>query len=293
MINFELYKVFYQVASSLSFSQAAQNLFLTQSAVSQNIKVLEQKLNVRLLYRNTKQVRLTTEGELLFKHIEQAYHLIMAGERAVEELQSLTTGQLNIAASDTICKYYLLPYFQQFMKLYPKIKISVTNRTSPKCVELLHKGAVDVSIVNIPEVPGYHDVAVTKLKTIHDVFVAADKFSELKTGKTTLAQLAGYPLLMLEKHTITRQYFDDLAKQYHVSLCPEVELGSLDLVIELAKIGLGIAFVPKEYVEHELDNHALFKINLAEPIHARHLGIITHKKIPLPRTAKSFIQLLH
>lgn len=292
MVNFELYKVFYYVAASLSFSQAAEQLFLTQSAVSQNIKMLEQKLNTRLLYRNTKHVRLTPEGQILFKHIEQAYHLITAGERAVEELHSLQSGQLNIAASDTICKYYLLPYFQEFMQLYPQIKISVTNRTSPKCIELLHKGSVDVSIVNIPQSLGYADVEATQLKTIHDIFVASDKFAQLKQDRIPLSLLSNYPLLMLEKHTITRQYFDDLAKQHGVALVPEVELGSLDLLIELTKIGLGIAFVPQEYVQHELDKKTLFMIQLQETIRERHLGIITHKKIPLPRTAKAFIELL-
>ena len=120
-INYELYKVFYHVAVTLSFSEASKQLFISQSAVSQSIKVLEKKLNQTLFIRSTKRVQLTPEGEILFKHIEPAMNLIKQGENQLLEANTLNGGQLRIGASDTICRYYLLPYLNQFHKMYPHV----------------------------------------------------------------------------------------------------------------------------------------------------------------------------
>ena len=108
-INYELYKVFYHVARTLSFSEASRELFISQSAVSQSIKVLEKKLGQPLFIRSTKKVRLTLEGEILLKHVEPAMNLLRRGENQLLETNSLNGGQLRIAASDTICRYFLVP----------------------------------------------------------------------------------------------------------------------------------------------------------------------------------------
>ena len=127
-INYELYKVFYHVASTLSFSEASKQLFISQSAVSQSIKVLEKKLNQTLFIRSTKRVQLTPEGEILLKHIEPAMNLIKKGENQLLEANTLNGGQLRIGASDTICRYFLVPFLSHFHSLYPNIHIKVTNR---------------------------------------------------------------------------------------------------------------------------------------------------------------------
>ena len=108
-INYELYKVFYYVAISLSFSDASKQLFISQSAVSQSVKVLEKKLGITLFIRSTKRVQLTPEGETLLRHIEPAMNLIKRGEAQIMEASNLGGGQLRIGASDTICRYYLVP----------------------------------------------------------------------------------------------------------------------------------------------------------------------------------------
>ena len=116
-INYELYKVFYHVASTLSFSEASKQLFISQSAVSQSIKVLEKKLNQTLFIRSTKRVQLTPEGEILLKHIEPAMNLIKKGENQLLEANTLNGGQLRIGASDTICRYFLVPFLSHFHSL--------------------------------------------------------------------------------------------------------------------------------------------------------------------------------
>lgn len=291
-INFELYKVFYHVSKSLSFSAASEELFITQSAVSQSIKLLEEKLKCQLFFRNTKRVKLTREGAILFEHIEQAYNFIKSGERTLEEMNSLGQGEIRIGASDTICKYYLMPYIKAFNQAYPNVKIHLTNRTSPKCIELLKKGSVDLSVINIPEKFNYGNISVKSTKSIRDVFIANDNFKELKGRKVALKELEKYPLLILDKNTTTREFFDKLMDKHDVSIKPEIELGSIDILMEMAKIGLGITFVPDECVSQELSGDDVFVLDIKEEIPERSLGFLIHSNIPLPLAASKFVELL-
>lgn len=291
-VDFELYKVFYYVAKNLSFSEASEKLYISQSAVSQAIKNLEKKMQCKLFVRNTKQVKLTQEGEILFKYIEQAYNFIKLGERSINEVQTLERGEVRIGATDTICKYYLLPYFKKFTELYPNIKIHVTNRTSPECIKLMNNGVVDVVVVNIP--PGNLDknLNVEIIKEIQDVFIAGNNFGFLRNKPFDLKELMNYPLLMLEKNTSTRIYIDSFLEKQGIKIAPEIELSSVDLLVELAKIGLGISFVVKDYVEKAIEKEEIMVINTKQKIPTRNLGIITNKKIPTSLAARKFMELL-
>ncbi len=291
-VNFELYKVFYYVSKYLSFSEASQELFISQSAVSQSIKTLEERLKCQLFFRNTKRVKLTKEGEIMYRHIEQAFNYIKSGERALEEINSLGQGEIRIGASDTICKYYLLPYIKSFNESYPNIKIHLTNSTSPACIELLRKGSVDLSVINIPEKCDYKNITVTNTKRIRDVFIAGSNFKELKGRKVSLKELESYPLIVLEKKTTTREFFDNLMARHNISKKPEIELGSVDILIEMARIGLGIAFVPDDCIIREFCKDDIFVLDIKERIPERNLGFLIHSNIPLPLAASKFVEVL-
>lgn len=291
-ISFELYKVFYYVAKTLSFSEAAKQLFISQSAVSQSIKLLESKINCRLFTRNTKQVRLSQEGEILFKHVEQAFNFIKTGERSLSEVSSFKRGEVRLGASDTICKYYLLPYFKQFNRAYPDIKIKVINRTSPMCIDLLQNGSVDVAVVNLPGSCPENNLNVKKVRSVQDVFIAGKNYAPLKNRTLDLSEFQQYPMLMLEKNSTSRVFFENLMAKNGLEITPEVELGSVDLLIELTKIGLGISFLCREYVEAELEKDDLFTLKIKQKIPKRDLGILTNNEIPLPPAAEKFVEML-
>jgi len=291
-INFELYKVFYHVAANLSFSVAAEKLFISQSAVSQAIRQLESQLRCRLFSRTTKQVQLTREGQLLFEYVEQAFNFIKTGERSLVQIHSLLQGEIRIGASDTICKHFLLPYLKEYNRLYPQIRINVINRTSPQCIELLRKGQVDVSIVNIPSAVKFHNLSVRPLSLIHDVFIAGNNFAHLKQSTLSAADLQAYPLMVLEKDTVSRDYFDAYFARHGLKITPEFELSSIDLLVELAKIGLGIAFVSKEYISRELAAGDVLVLPVQDPLPPRYIGVLTHNNIGLPVAAQKFIELL-
>ncbi len=289
-INYELYKVFYHVAVTLSFSEASKQLFISQSAVSQSIKVLEKKLNQTLFIRSTKRVSLTPEGEILFKHIEPAMNLIKQGENQLLEANTLNGGQLRIGASDTICRYYLLPYLNQFHKVYPHVHIKVTNQTSIECARLLEHGQVDFIIINHPNSALSTAHTPRVLREFQDVFVANREYFPLQDKTMSLLELKPYPILMLDRKSTTSEFLHSMFQQSQLDLVPEIELSSNDLLIDLARIGLGIAFVPDFCIP--ADDKDLFLLKLEQDLPARQIVVAYNENLPISQAAKQFMDLL-
>lgn len=288
-INYELYKVFYYVATSLSFSEASKKLFISQSAVSQSIKVLEKKLERRLFTRSTKKVQLTPEGEILLKHVEPAMNLLWRGEMQLMEADSLNGGQLRIGASDTICHYYLLPFLQRFHQEYPNVHIRVSNQTSIRCGKMLEDGQADLIVVNYPN-PVLHNINVVKVvKEFQDVFLAGEKYQELRGREVSLCEVAKYPILMLDRQSTTSEFLHMIFQKYQLDLVPEIEISSNDLLIDLTRIGLGITFIPDYCVP---ETGEVFAVRLKEKLPARKLVAVYNEKLPLSQAAEYFLDML-
>lgn len=285
-INYELYKVFYHVASTLNFSEASKQLFISQSAVSQSIKTLEKKLDQVLFIRSTKKVQLTPEGEILMRHIEPAMNLIQKGEAQLLEAAT-TGGQIRIGASDTICRYFLIPYLKRFHKAFPNAHIKVINQTSVKCAELLKNGLVDLIIVNYPNNHLGNTASIVKIKRFQDRFIAGDAFDELRGRKLTFRQLIRYPILMLDKNSATNEFLHQLFQQHQLDLVPEIELTSNDLLIDLARIGLGIAFVPDYCISENTEG--IYVLETKEELPRRELVLAYNEHLPLSRAAQEFL----
>ena len=279
-INYELYKVFYYVASSLSFSDASKKLFISQSAVSQSIKTLERKLGQPLFIRSTKKVQLTPAGALLLKHVEPAMNLISRGESQLLESGSLGLGQLHIGASDTICRYFLLPYLQKFHRKFPDVPIKITNASSMGCVDLLEQRRVDLIITNFPN-PHLNPSYIQKtVGSFSDVFVANLAYFDLADRIVPFSELGTYPLMMLDRKSTTSEFLHHIFLQHQLELLPQVELSSNDLLIDMARIGLGIAFIPdfclKHKPEYECEESILSAAGFVKPYPS---GFCLHRRV--------------
>lgn len=289
-INFELYKVFYYVATSLSFSEASKKLFISQSAVSQSIKTLEKKLGQPLFIRSTKKVQLTPAGSLLLKHIEPAISLISRGESQLLDSGTLGLGQLHIGASDTICRYLLVPYLNEFHKLFPNVPIKVTNATSIKCVELLDQRKVDLIVTNFPNSHLNHSYIQKKICNFSDVFVANPNYFDYRGKEIPFEELKQDPILMLDRNSTTSEFLHNLFLQHQLELVPEVELSSNDLLIDLAKIGLGIAFVPDYCLSP--DDKDIYIIRTKEKMPSRQIVVSVNTTLPVSASTEEFLKLL-
>ncbi|MCR5669250.1 MAG: LysR family transcriptional regulator [Lachnospiraceae bacterium] len=287
-INYELYKVFYHVASTLSFSEASKQLFISQSAVSQSIKTLEKKLNQPLFIRSTKRVQLTPAGEILMKHIEPAMNLINRGEQQLVDQEHMDLGRLHIGASDTICRYFLVPYIKKFHEDHPNVPIKITNAPSSACVDLLEQGKVDIIITNYPNArmnPSYLEKSVMEFS---DIFIGNPNHYRINK-KLNLDEISKLPLMTLGFGSTTTEYLRKIFLQNQLELIPEVQLSSNDLLIDLARIGLGIAFVPDFVVTESPD---LKIISTKEVLPKRQMVAASYPALPLSPSAKAFLDLL-
>ena len=289
-INYELYKVFYYVASSLSFSEASKKLYTSQSAVSQSIKTLEKKLGQSLFIRSTKKVQLTPAGSLLLKHIEPAMNLISRGENQLLDSSSLGLGQLHIGASDTICRYFLVPYLKEFHEKFPNVPIKITNATSIQCVELLNQRKVDLIITNFPNAHLNHEHIQKTIGSFRDVFVANPNHFDLADREVSFEDLKKHPLMMLSRRSTTSEFLHNLFIQHQLELVPDIELNSNDLLIDMARIGLGIAFVPDICLGKDSDD--LIILNTKEKLPSRQMVVSVNTAFPISTSTEEFLKLL-
>lgn len=286
----EHYRVFCKVVQNKSFSKAAQDLFLSQPAVSQAVRQLEEQLGTQLLLRSSKKVELTAEGKLLYEYASSALGLLESAEHQLGGLHELKVGQLRLAAGDITARHLLLPALEHFHQLYPQVHLSIFNRTSMGSLELLRAGRIDAAFLNLP----IEDDRITVHweRPIHDIFVAGEKFSSLKEKTLTLRELAAQPLIMLEEKANSRLYVQRFFLRKGIELNPEIELASYELMGELARINLGLSCMVREFCAEELRQKKVFEVNLAEPIPARSIGMVSLKGVSLPPAALKFLELL-
>ena len=202
---------------------------------------------------------------------------------------NMLKGQLRIGASDTICRYFLIEYFRRFHQSYPDVRIKVTNSTSIGCVELLEKGQVNLIVCNSPNSRLGNHMKVKVLKDFHDVFVGDPDCFAFKHLPCSLKELLEYPILMLSSKSTTSEYLYHTFAAHDLKLLPEVELNSNDLLMDLARIGLGIACVPDYMLDPE---DSLKPIPLTEQLPSRQLILVQHDNLPVSQAAERFLEML-
>lgn len=286
----DLYKVFCQVGKSKSFSKASKELYMTQPAVSQAIMQLEGELDIRLFNRTSKGVTLTNEGSLLYEYVNSAINLINVGEEKILEFKDLTIGELKIGVGDTISKYFLLPYLEEFHNRYPNLKFNIINGTTLELCALIKSGEIDIAICNLPiDDPSLEFITCGEVR---DIFVCGEKYKDLTKKKISLEEMVKYPLIFLEPNSNSRKYVENFMLSNGIKISPEFELGSFDLLLEFAKINLGIACVVKEFSKDYLEQGLLYEVKVLEEIPSRSIGVCYLKSVSLSLASTKFVEIL-
>lgn len=284
--SLDLYRVFAAVYEKRSFSEAARQLFVTQSAVSQSVKQLETMLGVQLFLRGKRAVTPSVEARQLYAMIAPAIGTICEAEERIERFKRLQEGFLRVGAADTVARHFLLPYLKRWNELHPGVRLQVVNRTSTEAFSLLSAGKLDVAFVNSPV--DKSKFSVKKCLELHDVFIAGNAFSELKGKTITRKELCSYPLIMLEKLSNTRRSIDEEFMRSGITLNPEIDLGCHDLLVDFARINLGISCVTREFAA--IDGE-LFELKLDEPLPVRELDLCWVDAGNLSEAKKKFIDI--
>ena len=279
-INLDLYRIFYIVAKNGSISAAADILYISQPAITFQIKKLEEQLGVSLFTRTKRGVVLTDEGSTLFEYVERAMDNITNGENALSNLKNLDSGIIRIGSSTTVCKHVVMPYLEKFHELYPKIEIQIVNSLTSNLIKDLRNGNLDILFLNLPMTED-KDLNIIPIKDVQDIFVGNKKFYDLTGGKVLLKDLNKYPLIFQKLPSNTRSYLNNYLKSNNTDLKPQLEVVSYNLIMDLVGAGFGIGYATKEFIQQELDNNTLFEIKVEPSVPKRFIGIATiDKKIP-------------
>lgn len=270
------YYIFYIVALQGNISKAAEKLYISQPAISKSIRRLEKSLNTPLFKRSSRGVTLTEDGELLYHHVQEAFAQLEIAEQTLERKHALGISHLRIGASSTLCKYVLLPYLQNFVAANPHVRITISCQSSYKTIELLQEQKIDIGLIGSPSSPKTYEFF--PILSIQDTFVATDTYLNnlsLREADSNIYHTATF--MMLDEENITRQFINNYIKDHSIQLDNILEVSTMDLLIEFSKIGLGVGCVIKEFVQTELDHHALTEIPLGLEIPKREIGFVCLK----------------
>lgn len=289
-INLELYRVFYVVAKTGSLTKAKNELYVSQPAISQSIKQLETLLGGRLFIRTGKGMELTSEGRVMFEYVEQAYNLIRIAEHKFSQMKGIAFGEISIGASDTLSKFFLINQIRRFRENYRDITIHITNRTTDENLVLLKSGKIDIAIVNYNQSIRETVLDFTPCATVGECFVCNRDWLGRFDHPLEASELSRFPLIMLERVSGTRRDIENAIAQAGGSVRPTLELCSVDMIVECAKIGMGIGLVTKEFVQDELQRGQLFEVPIAFTLPRRNITIATMRGVPLNFAATKFVE---
>ena len=272
--NLSQYRIFYAVAKAGNISRAAKELYISQPAISKSISKLEDSLNTVLFTRNSRGVQLTDEGQVLFEHTRDAFEELAKGEQELKRIREFNMGHIRIGVSNTLCRFIMVKYLKGFIEQYPHIKITIESQPTTQTLSMLEQQRIDIGLV--VEQKSAKSMNFIPVMDIEDIFVATPSYLEnlrLREGADTDVFQSGN-LMLLDKNNITRHYIDDYMAVNEIVANKLREVTTLDLLLEFARIGLGIGCVIKEFVKEDLDSGRLAQLKLDTPIHKRTVGFL-------------------
>ena len=266
------YRIFYEVARCGNISRAAKELYISQPAISKAIGKLEESLGTRLFLRNSRGVQLTPEGNVLFQHVAAAFDSLSRGEKELKRIHDFHIGQLKIGVSNTLCKYVLLPYLKSFVEKYPHVNITIESQSTAHTLEMLEARKIDIGLVAEPR--ARRGLNFTPVMEIHDGFVCTPAYMEnltLREGPAPDIFKTGN-IMLLDRSNMSRKHLDTYLSDRDIEVNQLLEVTDMALLIEFARIGLGIACVILDFVSDDLKNGTLMEVPLDAPIPRRVIG---------------------
>lgn len=286
-ISYDHYKIFYNVAKYKSFTRAAEVTLCNQPNLTRAVKTLERELGCTLFERTNRGVRLTDDGKELYEHISIAFEHIQAGEQAVSAKHSMEHGIVSIGATEIALRCFLLPILSSYRQLYPNIRIKILNVSTPQALKMIENKLVDIAVVTSP-MDSNKKLHTTVLSTLREIPVCSINYN-IK-HEISLKELSYYPIISLSSGTSTFDFYLEEFLKHGCNYSPDIEAATADQILPLVKYGLGIGFVPEQFLENEND---IRTISLTEPIATRDILLVRKKGHTLPLPARELVDLIN
>lgn len=286
-VDLELYRVFYVVAKNKHMTKASEELHISQPAISQSIKKLEEQLGGILFLRSNKGMQLTEEGKMFYEYVKGALTLINNAENEFTSFKNLSKGEIKIGCSTTLTKLILIDVLKKFHKEYPNININITNDLTSNLIKNLKIGKLDFVIFNESNVKE-NSLYLEKIKELKQGFIYNPEF--YKDDVTNFEDLNNLPLILQKGESNSRKLLDYIALKNNVKLIPKMEVVSQELITEFTNIGLGVGFVIIDLAKRNYKNLKELKINKKIP--DINIYLATNNSLSLTFASKKFIEYL-
>ena len=284
-IDLELYKVFYAVAKNKHMTRASEELHISQPAISQSIKKLEEQLGGTLFLRSNKGMELTEEGKMFFDYVKGALELIKNAENDFTSYKDLTKGEIKIGCSTTLTKLLLIDSIKDFHEKYPNINFLIENDLTSTLINDLKLGKLDFVIFNESDIKE-KNLNLEKICEMRQGFIYNPNY--YKDEIKDLVDLNNYPLILQKKESNSRKLLESITAKNNVKLSPKMEVVSQELVTEFTNIGLGIGFTIIDLAKRKYPDLKELKINNNIPNIKIYLA--SNKTISLPFASKKFLE---
>ena len=285
--NLNRYRLFCAVAECESISRAAEMNYISQPAISKAITKMEESLGTILFVRNHRGVTLTDEGKVLYEQLRAAFEIIKDGEEKLRRMNELGVGRLRLGTSSILCKHMLLPYLQGFVRENPHIKITVDCQSSSKIYRQLTDDKADIGLIVRPE--NSSDMEFFSLGEIEDVFIATPDYMENLRLRDNGDIFEEANIMLLDGANASRMHVDRYFKENNIVPEHILEVSGMDMLIEFARTGIGVACVIKRFVQKELDSGEFVEIPLSVPINKREVGFAYMKNARLTSAMEKFL----
>ena len=286
-VDLELYRVFFVVAKNKHMTKASEELHISQPAISQSIKKLEEQLGGILFLRSNKGMQLTEEGKMFYEYVKGALTLINNAENEFTSFKNLSKGEIKIGCSTTLTKLILIDVLKKFHKEYPNININITNDLTSNLIKNLKIGKLDFVIFNESNVKE-NSLYLEKIKELKQGFIYNPDF--YKDDVTNFEDLNNLPLILQKGESNSRKLLDYIALKNNVKLIPKMEVVSQELITEFTNIGLGVGFAIIDLAKRNYKNLKELKINKKIP--DINIYLATNNSLSLTFASKKFIEYL-
>ena len=288
--NIEYYRTFLYVAQFKSFTLAADYMCVSQSAVSQIVKKLEEELGCKLLTRNAREFKLTSEGELLYAYVQRAMQELYTGENMINRMSMFQAGELKIGATETVLRVFLPNKLREFKEKFPNIKITFLGATIQDLRTYLHDGVIEMAFLVTPFV---HEniYEISKIADLQDIPVVSEDYPMDKNKVYSLAELSRHPIITVSGENHVRQMLDGFFAHENVFLSPDYTVRNVGTVQALVEQGLGIGFLPEAIVHDQLQDRSLVRLNISTLPPKRSIYLAVAPAHPISPIAREFISM--
>ena len=290
-VTWDYYKIFYYVAKYQNFTKAARVLGSNQPNVTHTMNRLEEQLGCVLFIRSNRGVTLTPEGELLYARVSSAAVQIQEAEEELSASATLEHGSISISATETALNIYLSDKLRAFHEDFPKIRLRISNHSTPQAVQAVRNGEVDFAVVSTPaeaEAP----LNIVELESFREILVGGRTFTALASQTLSLKELSAYPLISLSEESMTRAFYRQFFLEHDAVLRPDTEAATTDQMLTLVRSELGLAFVPEPMTRNALKSREIVQLTLREEIPARSVCLVYDRHRPLNTAARAFRERL-